>query len=88
MNSFAQYLETHHIEPLQLSVASGVRYVTVWNALQGYPITEAHAQEIRAGIKQLTDQVYSGTILTIKEATGNTFPLLPIRKLSGREKAR
>jgi hypothetical protein len=84
MNSFAQYLETHQIEPLQLSVVAGVRYLTVWNALQGYPITEAHAQQIRAAIKQLTGQVYAGTPLTVKEATRKTFPLLPIRKLPTR----
>lgn len=88
MNPFAQYLEAHQIEPLELSVVAGVRYLTVWNAMQGYPITEAHAHQIRAGIKRLTGQVYSGTILTIKEASGNTFPLLPIRKLPGREKVR
>lgn len=88
MNSFAQYLETYQIEPLRLSLVAGVRYVTIWNAIKGYPITEAHAQKIRAAIKQLTGYVYSGTIPTVKEPAGNTFPLLPIRKLPSREKAR
>lgn len=84
MSPFAQYLQTHQIEPLQLSVVAGVRYLTVWNALQGYPITETHANQIRAALKQLTGQIYSSTIVTIKESTGKSFPLLPIRKLPAR----
>jgi hypothetical protein len=84
VNTFVQYLHTHQIEPLQLSVLAGVRYVTVWNAVKGNPITAEHAEKIRQALKQLTGRPYIGIILTFKEPPGNTLPSLPIRKLPAR----
>lgn len=67
MNALAYYLQVHQIEPLQLAIAAGVRYLTVWNALQGRPITAEHAAKIRAALHSLTGIAYAGTIFTIPE---------------------
>lgn len=71
VNSFADYLQRHHIEPLGLSLLAGVRYLTVWNAMQGRPISVAHAAKICAAVVHLTGVPYTGVFPTLQErATG------------------
>jgi hypothetical protein len=67
MNALAYYLQVHHIEPLQLALAAGVRYLTVWNALHSRPITSEHAAKIRVALHSLTGIAYAGIIFTIPE---------------------
>jgi hypothetical protein len=67
MNALAYYLQVHQIEPLQLAMVAGVRYLTIWNALHGRPITSEHAAKIRVALHSLTGIAYAGTIFTIQE---------------------
>lgn len=67
MNSFADYLQRHHVEPLRLSLVAGVRYLTVWNAMQGRPISLAHAARICAALVSLTGVPYTGIFPTTQE---------------------
>lgn len=69
MNALTYYLQAHQIEPLQLAMVAGVRYLTVWNALHGRPITSDHAAKIRTALHSLTGIAYAGTIFTIQEPT-------------------
>lgn len=68
MNPFADYLQWHHIEPLQLSLVAGVRYLTVWNAMQGRPIALAHAAKIRTALVRLTGVAYTGPLPMMQES--------------------
>jgi len=81
MRSFAEYLATHHIDPIRLSIVAGVRYATVWNASKGKAITQDHAQKIRVALQRLTGAVYTGTLVTLDEIPRDQFPALPIRKI-------
>ena len=81
MSPLEEYLKQHNTDPVRLSVMAGVRYLTVWNAMKGHPITQEHAQKIRVALQRITGTVYSGTIATIQEKHIEELPTLPIRKL-------
>lgn len=51
---FREYLERHHLTPLLVSVACGVRYLTIWNIQRGHPVTREHADRVRVGLYRLT----------------------------------
>ena len=72
MTIFAQYLQYYGIEPLRLSIVAKVRYVTVWNAMHGNPISQDHAAKIRAALQSMTGMPYTGTIATIQEQSEAT----------------
>jgi hypothetical protein len=80
MSPFEQYLKDHNIEPLRLSIEAGVRYLTVYNATKGKPISEEHAHRIRVALYRLTGEVYTGSLPTMGHAV-DQLPTLPIRKL-------
>ena len=46
MHFFEEYLQQQNLEALSVSVKAGVRYMTVYNAMKGKPITPQHAQQI------------------------------------------
>lgn len=79
MGSFEVYLQAHAIDPVQLSVYAKVRYMTIWNAMKGTPITAEHAQRIRAAVHMLTGEAYTGDIATQTPVAEQ--PTLPIRRL-------
>ena len=59
-----------HYELLEHEVArvAGVPRVTVWRAMRGQPITEAHAATIRKALWRLSGDFYAGAIETGDEA--------------------
>jgi hypothetical protein len=57
---FEQYLVDHHVEVLQVSLSAKVRYVTVWNAAKGKPVSRENAQKIVAAAQHLTGTPYLG----------------------------
>lgn len=59
-NNFEAYLREHQLEALAVSVAAKVRYVTVYNAAKGNPITPEHAEMIRQSLSRLTGVPYRG----------------------------
>ena len=79
--SFEQYLQQHHLEPITVSVIAQVRYLTVWNAMKGKPITPAHAAQIRAGVLKLTGVPYTGSFALTQEQPVDQLPGLPIKTL-------
>lgn len=67
MTTFEQYLKDHKIEPIRLSTQAGVRYLTVWNAVNGKPIFYEYAQKIRIALYRLTGLTYTGPLPTLDE---------------------
>lgn len=63
MHPFEVFLRAHNIEALQLSITAQVRYMTVWNAAKGRPITPDHAAKIRTAVEQLAGTSYAGNIV-------------------------
>jgi hypothetical protein len=80
MSPFEQYLKEHDIEPLRLSIEAGVRYLTVYNAMKGKPVSEEHVHRIRVALYRLTGEVYTGSLPTLSR-TIDQMPTFPIRKL-------
>lgn len=80
MNPFQYFLDLHQIEPLRLSIIARVRYLTVWNALHGKPITEEHAANIRVALRSLTGTSYTGTLQTIKHPSLEDQSPLPLNQ--------
>jgi hypothetical protein len=69
-SDFLTYMKTYGLEPLDVALAAGVRYLTVWNLSQGKPITDAHAALVRAGLFQLTGVGYTAPICLLREPAG------------------
>jgi hypothetical protein len=63
--AFLDYLKAHHVLALDVAIISRVRYLQVWKIGQGYPVTEAHAARVRAGLQQLTGIPYRATIAVL-----------------------
>lgn len=51
---FREYLQRYHLHPLDVALASRVRYLTVWNVEHGKPVKREHAARLRRGLRQLT----------------------------------
>jgi len=81
MSALEQYLQEHNIEPFRLSMESGVRYVTIWNAVRAKPIFYSNAQKIRATLHRLTGLAYTGPIPTIDDPPIEQLPTIPIKRL-------
>jgi len=62
---FQAYLAHYELQPVDVAVQSGVRYVTVWNILKKKPVTAAHAAQVRRGLQKLTGVPYLGPIETL-----------------------
>lgn len=78
MNPFQHFLNLHHIDPLRLSLAAGVRYMTIWNALHGIAITEEHATNIRVALHRLTGISYTGPLYTVTDQPLADQPTCPM----------
>lgn len=66
-NDFLMYMKTYRLELLDVSLAAGVRYLTVWNLAHGRPVTEVHAALVRKGLFQLTGVAYTASIALVSE---------------------
>ena len=60
MTVFEEYLALHEIDPIKLSITAKVRYLTVYNAKKGNPITPENALKIKETVLKLTGVAYTG----------------------------
>ena len=81
MNTFEKYLQQHNLEALTVSVIAQVRYLTVWNALKGKPITPNHAARIKEGVLRLTGVPYAGSFVLIQQQPVDQFSILRVKTL-------
>ena len=61
---FQAFLTEHELQPLDVALHSGVRYITVWNILKNNPVSAQHAAQVRAGLYKMAGVHYWGTINT------------------------
>ncbi len=57
---FAVYLEEHALQPLDVSIRAKVRYMTVYHAIKGIPITSENARKIRQAVFEMTGIAFEG----------------------------
>jgi hypothetical protein len=82
MHPFEEYLKQHHLEAFTVSMVAQVRYVTVWNATRGKPVTAEHARSIRQAVFNLTRIPYTGPLVLIPEQPIDQSPAIPTRIIS------
>lgn len=84
---FQAYLLRFNLHPLDVALASHVRYLTVWNIQRGNPITAAQAAQVRTGLYSLTGVPFTSPLALQKTPQpgepggGNAFRVLPTNKL-------
>ena len=85
MNAFEQYLQQYEIDPIILSVVGKVRYLTIWNAKKGNPITSENAEKIEQALLKMTGIPYTGSFLLIPASpTADQLPTIPHKRLHRR----
>ena len=62
--AFRRYLATDQIEPLDVALQSGVRYLTVWRIRQGQPVHRQEEMLIRQALVRMTGIPYTAPLLT------------------------
>ena len=65
------FLDQYELLEHEVARVAGVPRVTVWRAVRGQPVTEAHAAAIRKALWQLSGDFYAGAIETGTEAILN-----------------
>ncbi|MGB8348549.1 MAG: hypothetical protein WCD86_26960 [Ktedonobacteraceae bacterium] len=71
-NTFLQlYLDRYELAEHEVACLADVPRVTMWRAVRGQPITEAHAAAIRKALWQLSGDFYAGPLETGTEAVLN-----------------
>ena len=81
MHSFEQYLQDHKVEPLMLSVLARVRYLTVWHAMKGKPISRHHATQIIQAATSLTGVPYTGPISLLPDLPIEQIQTMPLKRI-------
>jgi hypothetical protein len=61
--AFRHYLQTYQLEPLDVALKSGARYMTVWRIGQGQPINSQDELLIRRGLLRMTGVPYTAPML-------------------------
>ena len=69
--SLRLFLDQYELAEHDVARTANVPLVTVWRAVRGQPITEAHAAAIRKALWQLSGDFYAGSIETGAEAILN-----------------
>ena len=69
VTTLEEYLLQSNIDPVFLAGVAGVRYLTVWHAQKGRPITRRNAQKIREAALKLTGVPYSGSFVLQESST-------------------
>lgn len=64
---FERYLQQHHLLPLDVALAAGVRYLTIWNISHDVPVQYRHAVLVRRALFHLSGEDYSGPIVVQQE---------------------
>lgn len=65
------FLEQYELPEHRVAEQAGLPRMTVWRAVCGQPVTEAHAAAIRKALWQLSGDFYAGFIETGAEAILN-----------------
>ena len=60
--AFHAFLRAHRLSLLDVSLASGVRYLMLWNIEQNNPVCHAHALRVRSALYSMTGFLYQGPI--------------------------
>ncbi len=81
MHPFEQYLQDNSIEPLTLSIMAKVRYMTVWNAMKGKPISRSTATQVIYAATMLAGIPYTGQIAVLPEPPIEQTPTVPLKKI-------
>lgn len=63
--AFRACLQHYRQTEYRVAVASGVRYLTIWNIAHGIPVQSAHAAAVRKGLWRLTGTPYIFPILVL-----------------------
>jgi hypothetical protein len=79
MHPFEKYLRQHNLEALKVSLTAKVRYMTVWNATRGNPITPKHAKQIREAVLKMTKDPYMDQLVLTKPI--EEISTIPIKKI-------
>ena len=66
--SLRLYLDQYELAEHDVARTANVPLVTMWRAVRGQPITEAHAAAIRKALWRLSGDFYAGPIETGTEA--------------------
>jgi len=61
--AFRRYMSKYQVEPLDVALKSGVRYLTVWKIRQGQPIKSQDEVLIRQGLFRMTGIPYTAPML-------------------------
>lgn len=61
--AFRCYIQKHQIEPLDVALNSGVRYLTVWRIWQGLAIKSQYESLIQRGLWRMTGIPYIAPML-------------------------
>jgi predicted transcriptional regulator len=65
------FLDQYELSEYEVAKQADVPLVTMWRAVRGQPITEAHAAAIRKALWQLSGDFYAGAIETGTETLLN-----------------
>ena len=65
------FLDQYELSEYEVAKQANVPLVTMWRAVRGQPITEAHAAAIRKTLWQLSGDFYAGAIETGTETLIN-----------------
>ena len=81
MHPFEEYLQRHNLEGITVSMKAQVRYLTVWNATKGNPITFEQAQKIRQAVITLTGVPYTGSLVLTQVRPVEQIKVFPIKTI-------
>ena len=81
MHPFEAYLKNYQLNELTLSIIAKVRYVTVYNAVKGFPITPEQAQQLRQAVLHMSGVPFTGAFVLTEPEPMNQRPTIPIKKL-------
>ncbi|HZS78580.1 MAG TPA: hypothetical protein VFA41_18360 [Ktedonobacteraceae bacterium] len=56
--AFHSYLQRHHLTLLDVSLASGVRYLTIWKIAQNQPVRRETVEIVRSVLQRLTGEPF------------------------------
>lgn len=65
------FLDQYELSEHRVAEQAGLPRMTVWRAVRGQPVTDAHAAAIRKALWQLSGEFYAGAIETGAEAILN-----------------
>ena len=80
MHPFEEYLRAHNLEALRVAIKAKIRYMAVYNATKGHPITPQHAEQIRNAVFSITGTHYTGMFI-LTEPEIEDAPTIPIKRL-------